>query len=69
MPSTSPACRSCRHFLQSAPALEAALSGLASFSSGYASVCSDDGQCALHQRLVAASAICRSHSRREAALR
>jgi hypothetical protein len=43
------------------PALEAALAGLASLSSGYASVRSDDGLCTAHQRLVAASAICRSH--------
>jgi len=64
MPVTLRACRTCRHFLGSAPALEAALAGLASLSSGYASVRSDDGLCAAHDRLIAASSVCESHSTR-----
>jgi hypothetical protein len=55
------ACRTCRHFVGSAPALEAALTGLRSLSSGYASVRSDDGLCAARDRLIAASSVCESH--------
>ena len=55
------ACRSCRHFEAQAAALEAALPGLSSLSSAYASVRAGDGLCALHVRYVAASSVCAQH--------
>jgi hypothetical protein len=48
----------CSHFTHSPAALEAALPGLASLSSAYASVRADDGLCVLHDRYVAADSIC-----------
>ena len=51
-------CRICRHFTNTAPALEAAMPGLASLSSAYAAVRAADGICALHDRYVAASSSC-----------
>jgi len=61
MSTPSRACRTCRHFVTAAAALEAAMAGLASLSSGYASVRSDDGLCTAHDRLIAASSVCELH--------
>jgi hypothetical protein len=58
-------CRTCRHFLSVPIAIEAALPGLASLSSGYASVRADDGLCALHDRYVAARSVCDGYSRED----
>ena len=58
-------CRTCRHFLSVPIAIEAAVPGLASLSSGYASVRADDGLCALHDRYVAARSVCDSYSRED----
>ena len=55
-------CMSCRHFLAQPLALERALPGLNSLSSGYASVRASDGLCAVHDRYVAASSSCAQHS-------
>ena len=55
-------CESCRHFRGDAAFLEEALPGLASLSSGWASVRGDDGLCRLHDRFVAARATCADHS-------
>ena len=54
----APSCGSCRHFKNEAAALEAALPGLASLSSGYAAVRLNDGLCAQHGRYVQASYHC-----------
>jgi hypothetical protein len=62
MMSVTLGCRTCRHFNNSAPSLEAAMPGLSSFSSAYAAVRSDDGLCALHDRYVAASSVCGAHA-------
>jgi hypothetical protein len=51
-------CRDCRHFDNSAAALEAALPGLTSLGSAHAAVRADDGICSFHARYVAASSIC-----------
>jgi len=51
-------CGSCRHFENSAAYLEAAIPGLASLSSGAASVRADDGLCLLHDRYLGARASC-----------
>jgi hypothetical protein len=52
------ACGRCRHFLQTAAALEAALPGLTTLSSAYAAVRADDGLCRLHDRYLAATFRC-----------
>jgi hypothetical protein len=51
-------CADCRQFNGRPLDIEAAFPGLSSLSSGYASVRSNDGMCALHDRYVAASGIC-----------
>jgi hypothetical protein len=58
-------CRTCRYFLSVPIAIEAAVPGLASLSSGYASVRADDGLCALHDRYVAARSVCDRYSRED----
>ncbi len=58
-------CRTCRYFLSIPVAIEAAVPGLASLSSGYASVRADDGLCALHDRYVAARSVCDSYLRED----
>jgi fructose-bisphosphate aldolase class 1 len=58
-------CRTCRHFLSVPVAVEDAVPGLASLSSGYASVRADDGLCALHDRYVAARSVCDCFSRED----
>jgi len=64
MTSVNPnSCAGCRHFNGRPLDLEAALPGLSSLSSAYASVRSDDGICALHDRYVAASSWCAGHAR------
>jgi hypothetical protein len=59
---TTAACRNCRHFFNASPAIESALPGLSSLSSGYASVRADDGLCSLHDRYIAAESLCASHT-------
>ena len=51
-------CYDCRHFKNDPSALEAALPGLASLSSGYAAVRLDDGLCAENDRYVKSSCHC-----------
>jgi hypothetical protein len=58
------ACRACAHFRNDAAGLERALPGLASLSSGDASVRGDDGLCLRHDRLVAARSSCGSFAPR-----
>jgi len=55
------ACANCRHFRASARELEDRLPGLRALSSAFASVRSQDGLCARHDRYVAASSICVAH--------
>lgn len=55
---TAAACRACAYFRNDAAGLERALPGLASLSSGDASVRGDDGLCLRHDRLVAARSAC-----------
>ena len=57
-------CLDCRHFNGRPGDLEAAMPGLASLSSAYAAVRSQDGLCALHDRYVAATSKCAAHERR-----
>jgi hypothetical protein len=51
-------CSTCRYFKNSPAALEAALPGLSSLSSGYAAVRLNDGLCAQHDRYVTSSSHC-----------
>jgi hypothetical protein len=55
-------CTECSHFNGVPLEVEAALPGLSSLSSGYASVRDQDGLCALHDRYVAASSVCALYS-------
>ncbi len=64
MPPIVPTCRNCRHFTDAAAVLEAAMPGLSSLSSAYATVRSGDGICGLHERYIAATCTCGSHSTR-----
>jgi hypothetical protein len=60
-------CGDCVHFRNDPDFLESSFPGLTSFSSGYASVCADDGLCAHHDRYLAASATCAEFAAREVA--
>jgi hypothetical protein len=51
-------CADCRYFRNDPAYLEAALPGLASLSSAYASVRDEDGICARQERYVSATAWC-----------
>src|SRR6266403_4286519 len=64
MAADAPACGNCRHFFNASPAIESALPGLSSLSSGYASVRADDGVCSLHDRYIAAESLCGRHAAR-----
>ena len=55
-------CAGCRYFNGRPQDIEAAMPGLASLSSAYAAVRSNDGLCAAHDRYVAATSICDAHS-------
>jgi hypothetical protein len=67
-PGSAPAqCRGCAHFRNDPAYLEAAFPGLASMSSAYAAVRSDDGLCLRHDRYLSASSSCRDLLAREAA--
>ena len=46
----APSCATCRHFRNDAAYLEQQMPGIASLSSATASVRSDDGLCAYHDR-------------------
>jgi hypothetical protein len=52
-------CGSCGHFRNDPSYLEAAIPGLASLSSGDASVRADDGLCLRHDRYLSARASCK----------
>jgi hypothetical protein len=54
----SRACGSCAYFRNNPAYLEMAFKGLASFSSGWASVRGDDGLCLRHDRYLGAKASC-----------
>lgn len=58
-------CARCRYFLGGPDALERAFKGLSALSSGYASVCMDDGLCTRHDRHVTARAWCVSFVARD----
>jgi hypothetical protein len=60
-------CASCSHFEGRPAAIEQALPGLSSLSSGYAAVRAEDGLCASHGRYVAASSVCPRHEASSAA--
>lgn len=68
-PSAGPAacCHRCQSFEGDARRLEAALPGLASLSSGSASVWGDDGLCAVHERFTSARGSCAAFAPRAAA--
>jgi hypothetical protein len=51
-------CGDCRHFRGNAADLEAALPGLSSLSSAYASARGEDGICEHHERYVGARSWC-----------
>ena len=53
-------CGTCAAFANDAHAIEAAMPGLRSMGSAAASVRSDDGLCATHDRYTRASALCGS---------
>jgi hypothetical protein len=53
-------CRNCRHFRNDARYLEEAFPGLTSMSSGFGSVCAEDGICTLHARYLGADSACPS---------
>jgi hypothetical protein len=53
-----PSCASCAHFCNDPAYLERAIPGLSSMSSGHASVRSDDGICAKHDRYLSAHSVC-----------
>lgn len=55
-------CCECRHFRNDAKYLEAAFKGLASLSSAYGSVRSDDGICVRHDRYLGARSSCADFS-------
>jgi hypothetical protein len=57
-PQTDRRCGDCAHFRNDPAFLESSFPGLTSFSSGYASVCADDGVCARHDRYLTAGATC-----------
>jgi hypothetical protein len=64
---TDSRCGKCVYFRNDPAFLESSFPGLTSFSSGYASVCANDGLCARHDRYLAASASCAEFAAREAA--
>ena len=51
-------CGSCRHFRNDPAYLEAAMPGLSSLSSAFASARADDGLCLTHDRYLSARASC-----------
>lgn len=53
-----PSCGACRFFRNDPAFIEAEIPGLATFSSGYASVRADDGLCLRHDRYLGASFSC-----------
>lgn len=55
-------CGSCRHFRNDPAYLEAELPGLASLSSGSASVRDDDGLCLSRERFVSVRSSCANHA-------
>ena len=62
---TANRCLDCRHFSNSPAFLEQAFKGLASLSSGYASVRKDDGICEEHGLYLSAMASCERFAARQ----
>lgn len=56
-------CRNCLHFNALAADIETIFPGLASLSSAYSSVRTEDGLCSLNDRYLAASSVCSHHTR------
>ena len=59
---STPICRHCAHFCNDPKVLEQAMPGIASLSSAYGSVRSDDGLCARHDRYLSAQSGCSEFS-------
>jgi hypothetical protein len=57
---TPGSCRDCRHFINDPAQIEALIPGLTAMGSAWASVRSDDGICAIHDRIVSARDGCDS---------
>lgn len=57
-------CAHCVHFQSDPRVIESAVPGLATLSSGFASVRGDDGLCSHHGRHVPASAVCSAFAAR-----
>lgn len=57
-------CATCRHFCADPKAIEAAIPGLITLGSGYASVRSDDGLCERRQRYLSAASSCSQYEAR-----
>ncbi len=58
MAGRAPVCLGCRHFMRSPLDIEAAMPGLSTLSSGFASVRSTDGLCTLHDRYLSGNSSC-----------
>lgn len=58
-------CRRCAYFCNDPAYLEHEFAGLASFSSGHASVRADDGICGRHRRYLGATSLCSDFLSRE----
>ena len=58
-------CFTCAHFRNDLASVEAALPGIASFSSIHASVRADDGLCGLHQTIINGRRPCEGYQRRD----
>jgi hypothetical protein len=55
-------CRTCAHFRNDPAFIEREIKGLATMSSGHASVRGDDGLCLRHDRYLSAEAGCDDHT-------
>jgi hypothetical protein len=65
VPDISGRCAACTQFRNDPAYLEAAMPGLSSLSSAYASVRADDGICLRHDRYLSARAGCADFSARD----
>jgi hypothetical protein len=57
-------CAGCAHFINEPDRIEALIPGLTAMGSARASVRSDDGICAVHDRIVSARDLCGEYSPR-----
>ncbi|MGE5539383.1 MAG: hypothetical protein ACM30I_12260 [Gemmatimonas sp.] len=55
-------CRTCAYFRNDPAYVESVMKGLATMSSGHASVRGDDGLCLRHDRYLAAEAVCEDYA-------